>query len=176
MKYKGLAIASILLGMASFASAQQSTFNPELGNGRWSAVQPAISPAYTQGTYFNAEIGNAPAIMPHGSASATNAGAGPTGKLDLASSVRLGKILLTAGNYRVRHINSMPAHFVEFSRIVENDYAPEGQSVYQRQVVARVDCTMQPSSSVFAHTVLEPKNDGATARLEIAGEKAVHLF
>jgi hypothetical protein len=56
------------------------------------------------------------------------------------------------------------------------DSLPEGLSPYQEQVVARVNCTREPLNTTVARTELQPRTAGTTARLEIRGEKVVHLF
>ncbi len=143
------ATAAIVLGLTGFAYAQQSYFNPEIGN-----VPPPEALA----------------------APATHRQAGTTGKLGIAAPTKLGEATLKAGEYFVRHVDTAEDHFVEFSQVVENDYAPEGQSVYERKVIARVNCTLEPLNAVVARTELQPKTGGTTARLEIRSEKAEHLF
>lgn len=176
MKHNYLFILmAAILGISGVASAQQNYFNPEIGNGRWAALQSPVSPAYTQQQYFNSETGNVPppeAFM----AAAIHRHAGATGKLEIANPTKLADASLKAGEYFVQHVDTGKEHFVEFSQVVENDYAPEGTSVYERQVVARVNCTLEPVNAVVARTELLPKTAGTTARLEIRGEQAVHLF
>jgi hypothetical protein len=94
----GLAIAITLL--AAPALNAQQTFNSELGNGRWSAVEPPLSAAYTESGYFNPEIGNVPQSEP------------------FAMWNGLGEVA------------SADENFIEVSEIIEDDYVPEGQSVY----------------------------------------------
>ena len=166
-------MAAIVLGLTGLAYAQQGNFNAEIGNGKWGA-QPPVSPAYTQYEYFNSEIGNVP--PPEAlAAPATHRHAGTSAKLEIADPTKLAEVTLKAGEYFVQHVDTGKEHFVEFSQVVENDYAPEGQSVYEPTVVARVNCTLEPLNSIVARTELLPKN-GMTARLEIHGEKAAHLF
>jgi len=167
-------MAAVVLGMTGFASARQNYFNSEIGNGKWAAVQPAVSPANTQHEYFNPEIGNVPPPEAF-AAPAIHRHAGTTAKLEIADPSKLAEVTLKAGEYFVQHVDTGKEHFVEFSQVVENDYAPEGTSVYERQVVARANCTLEPLNSIVARTELLPK-DGMTARLEIRGEKAEHLF
>lgn len=121
--------------------------------------------AHAQEDYYGAS--GKPAMHEH---------AGKTGKLKLRAAVKLGDVVLQPGDYEVRHINSAKGHFVEFAQVVENDYVPEGLSVYERQVVARVNCTLEPLNAVVAQTELLPKTDGTMARLEIRGEKVMHMF
>lgn len=168
------ALATIILAISGFAYAQQGYFNPEEGNGKW-GEQPAVSPADTQYGYFNAELGNAPQPGAF-KAPVIHRHVGTTGKLEIAAPTKLGEATLKAGEYFVQHVDTGKGHFVEFSQVVENDYAPEGQSVYERRVVASVNCTRDPLNTILARTELLPKTDRTTARLEIRGEKAIHLF
>jgi hypothetical protein len=166
-------VAAIMFAFAGFAAAQQTYFNPEIGNGKWAASQPAVSPAYAQTGLFNPEIGN---VSPDQPVAGTHEQDGRTGKLDINKAVQLGGTVLKPGEYMVRHVNTGKTHFVEFSKQVENDNAPEGTSVYENKVVARVHCTMQPVNTPVAETGLSPKSAGTTAQLAIRGEKTVHLF
>ena len=167
-------LATIILAVTGFAYAQQGYFNAEEGNGKWGA-QPPVSPAYTQYEYFNPEIGNVPPPAPL-TAPAIHRHAGTSAKLEIADPTKLAGVTLKAGEYFVQHVDTGKEHFVEFSQVVENDYAPEGTSVYGREVVARVNCTLEPVNTVVARTELLPKTAGTTARLEIRGEKVEHLF
>jgi hypothetical protein len=169
------ALATIILALTGFAYAQQGSFNAEEGNGKWAAEQPPVSPAYTQYAYFNPEIGNVPPPVPF-TAPAIHRHAGTSAKLEIADSTKLAEVTLKAGEYFVQHVDTGKEHFVEFSQVVENDYVLEGASVYERQVVARANCTLEPLNSVVARTELLPKANGMMARLEIRGEKAAHLF
>jgi hypothetical protein len=169
------AIAAMILGIASFASAQSQYFNPEVGNGKWSAVQPAASLSYTGYQYFNPEIGNVPQAQPF-SAPASHSHEVASGKLEIATPTKVGAVSLNAGNYLVRHIDTGKQHFVEFSQVVENDFVSEGISPYESHVVGRVNCTREALKVAVARTELLPRTDGTRARLEIRGEKAVHLF
>jgi hypothetical protein len=167
-------MAAIVLGLTGLAYAQQGNFNAEEGNGKWGA-QPPVSPASTQYEYFNPEIGNVPRPETF-TAPAMHRHAGTSGKLEISGTTKLSEVTLKAGEYFVQHVDTGKEHFVEFSQVVENDYASEGQSVYESRVVARVNCTLEPMNAAVARTELLPKIDGTTARLEIRGEKAGHLF
>ena len=100
MTFVGLVIAITLLATSGM-QAQQANFNPELGNGRWSAAEPPVSPAYAENGYFNAEIGNTPQLEPF-------------------ALLNLGDLAMDSGE----------ENLVEVSELVEDDYVPEGQSVY----------------------------------------------
>ena len=99
MTLVGLAIAVSLLS-ASGAYAQEQHFNPEIGNGQWSAVEPPVSTTQAELGYFNPEVGNVPQPDP-----VTLRGKGE-------------EVAMTSGE------------FIQETQIVEDDYAPEGQSVY----------------------------------------------
>lgn len=172
--YYVAALAVIILGLAGFAYAQQGYFNAEEGNGKWGA-QPPVSPAYTQYEYFNPEIGNVPPAAAF-SAPALHQHDGTAGKLKVEAPIKLGEANLKPGEYIVRHVDTGKEHFVEFAQVVENDFAPEGTSVYELKTVAKANCTMEALNSTVARTELLPKTAGTTARLEIRGEKVEHLF
>ncbi len=134
-----LAIATTLFASRALY-AQDAYFNPELGNGRWAAVEPPVSPAVNDGSYFNAETGVLPAIdtfVRQGSAEHTIRAA----KTRFANPTLISDILVPAGNYDFSVIRAGEAQFIEFSQIVTDNYAQEGLSVYQRQVIARVNAT-----------------------------------
>ena len=141
-------LAAIVFAIAGFASAQQAYFNPEIGNGKWSAAQPPVSPAYTQAGYFNPEIGNVP---PDQAIAMTREHDGRTGKLDIIKGVKLGETVLKPGAYMVRHVDTRASrtswNFRKWWR-----------------------------TTTVAETRLSPKSAGTTAQLGIRGEKAVHLF
>lgn len=174
-KYYLIALATIILGLTGFGYAQEGYFNAEEGNGKWSAVEAPRSPANTERAYFNAETGN---VLPLEklSSPAMREVAGKTDKLEIESASKLGDVTLKRGQYLVRHVDTGKEHFVEFSQIIENDYVPEGQSVYVRKVVARLNCTRKPLGTTVARTELVTKTASATALLEIRGEKVAHLF
>ena len=144
------ALATIILAISGFAYAQQEYYDDS-------------------GVHYleTAQVTSTPAMHEH---------AGKTGKLKLRTAMKLGDVVLQPGNYEVRHIDTGKEHFVEFSQMVESDFVPEGISPYQEQVVARVNCTRDPLNTIMARTELLPKTDRTTARLEIRGEKAIHLF
>ncbi len=166
-------LAAMVLALAGFAFAQDGYFNPEIGNGKWSAAQVPVSPAYAQSEYFNPEIGNSPQAP---SAVTVQRHAGQPGNLDITTATNLNGVTLKPGEYTVRHVDNGKEHFVEFSIMAENDFAPEGMTPYQPKVVARVNCTRKPLNAVSQRTELLPKTAGTTARLEIRGEKVMHLF
>ena len=144
------ALATIMLAMAGLAYAQQQYYDDS-------------------GVHYleTAQVTSTPVIHEH---------AGKTGKLKIATPANLGGVTLKPGEYLVRHIDAGTGHFVEFSQMVESEVVPEGMSPYQEQVIARVNCTREPLDTEVARTELLPKIDGTTARLEIRGEKAEHLF
>jgi hypothetical protein len=159
-----LALSTTLLA-ATAVYAQDDYFNPEIGNGRYSAVEPPVSPAVNDGSYFNAESGNWPAIdefVRQGPAEHTIR----AGKLQLPAAIMLGDVVLPAGKYSFRQIQAGEQQFIEFSHTVTNNYAPEGQSVYQQEVVARVNATPE----VLALAGLSPQTTSSTEMASVAGK------
>jgi hypothetical protein len=149
-----LALAAALLA-APAVYAQQENFNPESGNGRWSAVEPPVSLADTQRAYFNAEIGNVPAPGESNEfAAAASEQTVKISNLKLAAAMLIGGAILQPGKYEVWRVNAGEQQFVEFSQIVEDDYAPEGQSVYVRQVIARVSSAREAPDTAVAQNQL----------------------
>ncbi len=137
-----LAIIATLLS-ATGLYAQQASFNPEIGNGRWAAIAPPISAAVNDGGYFNPEIGNAPAISAAFERQSPPEHTLTTGKLRLHDAITLADVVLPAGDYEFRLLQAGEQQFVEFSELVTDYYAPEGQSPYQSLVVARVNATVE---------------------------------
>lgn len=166
-----LAVAMVMLA-APAVHAQEQYSNAEYHNGHYSAVEPPVSPADTQYAYFNAEIGNQPAL----STLSALAAAAPDrtkkiGNLKLATATMFGDVVLQPGKYEVSKVNVGEKQFVEFSQLVEDDYVPEGQSVYVRQVVARVGSTRDTLDAIAALTHPHRIIAGTAARMEIGGGK-----
>ena len=160
-----LALSTTLLA-ATASYAQEDYFNPEIGNGRYAAVEPPLSPAVNDGSYFNAETGNLPAInefVRQGLAEHTIR----AGMTRLTVPTMLGVAVLPAGKYRFRQLQAGEQQVVEFSHTVTNNYAPEGQSVYQQEVVARVNAT----PDVLALAGIRPKASSSTTA-SLAGSAA----
>jgi hypothetical protein len=102
---------------------------------------------------------------------------GKTGYLTLTAPAQVGNVTLPAGNYEVKHRFSSAGHYTEFARITEWTSGNfEGMSTFEeREVVAKVNCTMQPLTGKANKTTVE--EDGSRiARLEIKGENVVHNF
>lgn len=170
-------IAAIVLGLTGLAYAQQGYFNAEEGNGKWSAVEPPVSPADAHYEYFNAEIANsAPLSVPPVAVMAVHEHAGKSDTLKIAETANLGGVALQPGKYDVRHIDSGKEHFVEFAQTVENDYAPEGVSVYEQQIVATVPSRDVPLNSSVRRTELLSGSNGRITGLKIRGENVEHVF
>jgi hypothetical protein len=153
------AVAGIILvfaGLAPALHAQEGYFNAEIGNGHYAAVEPPISPAYTEYAYFNPEIGNLPGSETRSELAAAPEASEKIGNLKLAAAMMFGDAVLQAGKYEVWKGNVGEQRFVEFSQIVENDYAPEGQSVYERQVIARTYSTPEELNLAFASPQQHP--------------------
>ena len=158
MTLSTLAVAMAMLA-APTVRAQERYFNAEIGNGQWSAVEPPVSPADTQHAYFNAEIGNLPAPGESNEvAAAAPEHTVKIGNLKLAAATLTGGVILQPGTYEVWKANAGEQQFVEFSQIVEDDYAPEGQSVYVRQVIARVSSTREAPDTTVAQNRLRARS------------------
>jgi hypothetical protein len=78
--------------------------------------------------------------------------------LKLAAATLTGGVILQPGTYEVWKANAGEQQFVEFSQIVEDDYAPEGQSVYVRQVIARVSSTLEAPDTTVAQNRLRARS------------------
>jgi hypothetical protein len=101
---------------------------------------------------------------------------GKTGELTLARSAQVGSVVLPAGNYEVRHVTTPTGHFTEFVRVTQWNLGFEGTPTYtDREVVARVNCTMQALNAKVGKTVIE-KEGSRIARLEIKNESVAHNF
>ena len=155
-----LAISATLLASTALYAQQEPFFNPELGNGRWAAVEPPVSPAVNDGSYFNAETGVLPAIeefVRQGPAEH----AIRAGKARFESPRLLADVELPAGRYDYKVIQAGEAQLIEFSQIVTDNYAAEGLSPYQRQVIARVSATPE----ILAAAGIQPKTSSTMAAL-----------
>jgi hypothetical protein len=166
-----LAVAMVMLA-APAVHAQEQYFNAEYHNGHYSAVEPPVSPADTHYAYFNAEIGNPaePSTLSALAAAAPDHSK-EIGSLKLAAATMFGDVVLQPGKYEVSDVNVGEKHFVEFSQIVEDDYVPEGQSVYVRQVVARVGSTPETLDAIAALTHPHRIIAGTAARTVTGGGK-----
>jgi hypothetical protein len=171
-------LAALILAIAGLAFAQDEWFDDggyhQAVN--WSSIKPVPdtnSVREPDVIYDDSGMHRLPEFQ---FASIPSYDAGRMGDLKLKSAVKLGGVVLQPGDYQVRHVNNGKTHYVEFSQIVETGIEQEGMSPYQEQVVARVKCMREPQSTLVARTELRPKTAGTTARLEIRGEKAVHLF
>ena len=101
---------------------------------------------------------------------------GKTGYLTLTAPAQVGGVVLPGGNYEVKHRFSPTGHFTEFARITEWNLGYEGSPIYrEREVVANVDCTMEPLTAKVGKTAIE-QSGSRIARLEIKGEKVAHNF
>lgn len=101
---------------------------------------------------------------------------GKTGHLTLTAATQVGNVVLPAGNYEVRHVASPTGHLMEFVRVTESNLGYEGSPTFiDREVVAKVNCNMQPLNAKAGKTVIE-KEGSRLARLEIKGENIAHNF
>jgi hypothetical protein len=158
-----LTLVTFAVAMAMLAAptvyAQEESFNAEIGNGRWSAVEPPVSLADTQPAEFNAEIGNLPASGERNElAASAPEQTVKIGNLKLAAATLTGGVILQPGEYEVWKVNAGEQQFVEFSQILEDDYAPEGQSVYVRQAIARVSSTREAPDTTVAQNRLRARS------------------
>lgn len=103
---------------------------------------------------------------------------GKSGHITLTQETNVGNAVLAPGYYEIRHKHSATSHYMEFTLVTTNYQAPEGQSIYDWQVVAKVPCSMESLSSPVARTVAQ-LSGGAVAQLmslEIRGENVEHVF
>ena len=101
---------------------------------------------------------------------------GKTGHFTLKAPAQVGSVTLPAGAYDVTQYSSPTGHYMEFARLTEGNFGYEGSPTFwDRQVVARVDCTTQPLSETVDKTVIE-KEGIRIAVLEIKGENISHNF
>ncbi|MBZ5569112.1 MAG: hypothetical protein LAN64_14835 [Acidobacteriia bacterium] len=173
-------LAVLILALAGLSFAQDEWYDD---SGYHSSNSVSVEPVADTNSVFDSDvyytdsgIQRLPAPFKFDSTPAFHQHAGKTGNVKLRAAIRLGGSVLQPGVYEVRHMDTSTGHYVEFSRIVENDSVPEGMSPYQEQVVARVNCTREPLNTVVARTELLPQSASTMAQLEIRGEKAVHLF
>jgi hypothetical protein len=103
---------------------------------------------------------------------------GKTGHLTLKQEVRVGDAVLPPGDYEVRHRRSANGHFVEFTRVTENDTAQEGLSPYDWVVMADVPCTMKSLNEPVATTIADLSGGGVPqlTSLRVRGENVIHVF
>lgn len=106
----------------------------------------------------------------------TQSHAGKTGHLKLSAPMRVGEITLPADDYEVKVIESSAGEFVRFSRTIENDYAPEGMSVYEQQIVATVPTRDVPLNSKVRRTELLSASNGRISSLKIRGDNVEHVL
>jgi Protein of unknown function (DUF2911) len=96
--------------------------------------------------------------------------------ITLKAPAQVGSTTLPAGDYEVTHLYSQTGHYMEFARETQSNLGFEGSpTYYDREIVARVDCTMQPASARIGKTTVE-KEGARIAKLEIKGESVVHNF
>jgi hypothetical protein len=148
MTLSTLALAMALLAAPAAHAQEEGYFNFELGNGRWSAAEPPVSPAYSDRAYFNPEASTV-GVPESELASAAPEHTEKIGNLKLAAATLYGDVVLQPGRYEVWKGNAGEQRFVEFSQTVENDYVPEGVSVYERQVIARIYSTPEALNLAF---------------------------
>ncbi len=184
MKRKYLLAVSIavIFAFTSLAFAQGQFYAENSNSWVVDAVDsiPAAAPdrlASVSHAPFYAESANSwQPLGPDTSAGAAREYYGKNAIVTVKAAMTLAGATLNPGEYDVRYVDSTQGHHVKFSKTVENDFAPEGMSVYETKVVAEVSCTMEQLNSVVAHTELLPGGRNTVARLEIRGEKVVHLF
>jgi hypothetical protein len=103
--------------------------------------------------------------------------AGKKGTVKIWSATVAGDVTLQPGDYEVRQVRSREGDSVEFTRVWRNDFSPEGVSPYEREVVARVKCTLQPVAETPKLTRLMSASNGSQAiGLEIRGSRFEYLF
>jgi len=96
--------------------------------------------------------------------------------ITLKTASQVGTVTLPPGEYEVTHRSSPTGHYMEFVRETTTNLGYEGSpTYYERQVVARVDCTMQPLTGKVNKTVIE-KEGTRIAGIEIKGEDVSHNF
>lgn len=101
---------------------------------------------------------------------------GKTVHITLKTASQVGTVTLPPGEYEVTHRSSPTGHYMEFARETTTNLGYEGSpTYYERQVVARVDCTMEPLSGKVNKTVIE-KEGVRIAGIEIKGEDVSHNF
>ncbi len=185
MNRKHFAAVSIMFifGLTSLAFAQGQFYAESTNSWQVESVDPAPPAALAGGALatrapFYAESTNSWEPVDSGSSTFATAHEryGKPGSLRLEAAVKLAGATLNPGDYDVRYVESPEGHYVEFNKTVENDLATEGLSVYEQEVVAEVPCTMEQLNAVVAHTELLANRSHNVARLEIRGEKVVHLF
>jgi hypothetical protein len=103
---------------------------------------------------------------------------GKNGHITLTQETKVGDSVLAPGYYEIRHRHSATSHYMEFTLVTENYQRGDVQPAYDRQVVAKVPCTMESLSTPVARTTAQVSN-GTVAQLnslEIRGENVEHLF
>lgn len=101
---------------------------------------------------------------------------GKTVHITFKAPAQVGSTTLPAGDYEVTHRYSQTGHYMEFARVTQSNLGFEGSpTYYDREVVARVDCTMQPATAKIRKTAVE-REGTRIARLEVKGENVVHNF
>jgi hypothetical protein len=99
------------------------------------------------------------------------------GTLTIMVATDVGTVTLEPGDYEVKEVNSATGPLLRFIRVTENSYAPEGTSVYDWEVVADVQCTLEPLTSTPKHTTFLLASDtGQAIGLEIRGSDVKYLF
>lgn len=101
---------------------------------------------------------------------------GKTVHITVKTTSQVGSVTLPPGEYEVTHRYSPTGHYMEFARESTTDLGYEGSpTYYERQVVARVDCTMQALKGKVSKTVVE-KEGTRIAGIEMKGEEVSHNF
>ena len=109
---------------------------------------------------------------------------GKIGHVTITAPVKVGNTTLPVGDYEVKHISTPKEHFVEFIRVVEIPNPawamrrpPQGTPRYERQKIAKANCTLEPLAKKAGKTaVVISGNEASLLRLQIKGEDVAHVF
>ncbi len=99
------------------------------------------------------------------------------GHLTIAAPTVVDGVILQAGNYEVREVNSQSGPVVEFARQFRNELASELVQADEEEVVARVNFTERALNALSKRTHLIPASGTAeAASLEIRGSAVGYEF
>jgi hypothetical protein len=103
---------------------------------------------------------------------------GKTGHFTLKQEAQVGNTLLAPGYYEVHQRHTSTGHYMEFTLVTDNYYAGDVYPAYDREVVAKVPCNVEPVGALVARTS-EQFSGSPVAQLkslEIRGENVEHVF
>jgi len=99
------------------------------------------------------------------------------GIVNTTVATNLGAVTLEPGSYEVKEVNSTAGIALRFTKLTENFQVPEGLPVYEWEVVAEVNCTVEPLQSKTEHTgFLLASDTGKAIGLKIRGSEVEYLF